>query len=94
MKPPSHHCARGPVVDSAALAEALRSGHLAGAALDVFDTEPPLAGDNPLLSAPNTLLTPHIAYFTEESMEERAAIAFDNISRYLAGEWVRQVPMA
>lgn len=87
------NCARGPVVDSAALAEALHSGHLSGAALDVFDVEPPVPQEDPLLSAPNTLLTPHIAYFTEESMEDRAAIAFDNITKYLAGDWVRQVPI-
>jgi len=83
------NCARGQVVDSVALAEALHSGHLAGAALDVFDVEPPIPAEDPLLTAPNTLLTPHIAYFTEESMEDRAAIAFDNIAKFLAGEWVR-----
>jgi D-3-phosphoglycerate dehydrogenase len=57
--------ARGGIVDEAALAEALVSGHLAGAGIDVFDTEPPV--DSPLLTAPNTLLTPHLGASTAEA---------------------------
>lgn len=51
--------ARGPVVDNAALAEALENGSIAGAGIDVFDMEPPIPGDYPLLTAPHTILTPH-----------------------------------
>jgi D-3-phosphoglycerate dehydrogenase len=58
--------ARGGIVDEAALAEALASGHLAGAGIDVFDTEPPTWA-SPLLSAPNTLLTPHLGASTAEA---------------------------
>lgn len=58
---------RGPVVDEAALLAALRSGHLGGAAIDVFDTQP-LPADHPFLSLRNVILTPHMAGITEESM--------------------------
>lgn len=71
--------ARGGIVDEAALAEALASGHVAGAGVDVFDTEPP--SDSPLLSAPNTLLTPHLGASTAEAQvlvaEEVAAQVLD-----------------
>lgn len=80
------NCARGPIVDNRALADHLRKGTLAGAAIDVFDTEPPLPADDALLSAPNTLLTPHVAYLTQESMLRRAAIEFENVRAYLAGK--------
>ena len=56
------NCARGAVVDNAALAEALNGGKIAGAAIDVFDMEPPIPADYPLLNAKNTLLTPHVAF--------------------------------
>ena len=78
--------ARGPVVDSQALADALNSGHLAGAAVDVFETEPPLDTAHPLLHSKNTLVTPHVAFASAESMQARAQIVFDNISSFLAGE--------
>ena len=60
--------ARGGLVDEAALAAALRSGHLGGAAVDVFSTEP-MAPDNPLRDAPNTILTPHLGASTSEAQE-------------------------
>lgn len=79
------NCARGPIVNAQALADALTSGHLAGAAVDVFDQEPPLDSANPLLGAPHTVLTPHVGYLTAEAMERRAAIAFANVEAFCAG---------
>ncbi len=79
------NCARGPIVDSVALADALNSGTIAGAGLDVFDMEPPIPSDYPLLSAKNTVLTPHVAYASDESMVRRAEITFDNIYAWLEG---------
>ena len=79
------NAARGPVVDEAALADALERGDIAGACLDVFAQEPPLTGDQPLLRAPNTLVTPHVAFATRESMSLRARIVFDNLRAWLDG---------
>lgn len=78
--------ARGPVVNAKVLAEALKNGIIAGAGVDVFDNEPPIAADNPLLSAPNIVLTPHIGFATKEAMQKRAVIAFENIKKYLNGK--------
>lgn len=75
--------ARGPVVNTADLAEALKNGTIAGAGLDVYDTEPPLAYDNPLLSAPNTVMVPHIGFATAEAFEQRLQIVVNNIEKYL-----------
>ncbi len=80
------NCARGPVVDNAALAQALNEGRIAGAGIDVYDMEPPLPRDYPLLHAKNTLLTPHIAFASEESMLRRAEIVFQNTFAYLDGK--------
>lgn len=71
--------ARGPVVDSQALADALETGALAGAALDVYDMEPPLPEGYPLLTSPHALLLPHTAYATTDAFARRARIVFDNI---------------
>lgn len=77
---------RGPVVDSEALAEALKNGHIAGAGIDVFEIEPPIAKDHPLCNAPHTVLTPHVAFASKEALEKRAEIVFENIAAYLAGK--------
>lgn len=76
---------RGPVVDSAALADALNNGRLAGAGIDVFETEPPIAKDHPLLTAKNVIATPHVAFATKEALEKCAVIVFDNVDKWLKG---------
>lgn len=80
------NAARGSVVDNEALAKALRNGTIAGAAVDVFDMEPPIPNDYPLLQVPNTLLTPHVAFATSESMVKRAQVALDNVSKWVSGK--------
>lgn len=80
------NCARGAIVDNAALADALNSGKIAGAGVDVFDMEPPIPADYPLLHAKNIILTPHVAFASEESMVRRAEIEFGNVAAYLAGK--------
>lgn len=78
--------ARGPVIDNTALARALREGTIAGAAIDVYETEPPLPKDHPLLTAPHCLLSPHIGFFSAEAMQKRAAIVFDNLKAWENGK--------
>lgn len=80
------NCARGPIVDNAALAEALNAGKIAGAAIDVFDMEPPIPADYPLLHAKNTMLTPHVAFLSSEAMVRRAHIEFGNVLAYVNGK--------
>ena len=80
------NCARGGVVDSQALADALNSGKLAAAGIDVFENEPPLAVEHPLLQAKNTVVTPHVAFASKEALEARADIVFANIAAFLEGK--------
>ena len=76
--------ARGPVVNAAALADALNEGRLAGAGLDVLTTEPP-AGDNPLLHAKNCLITPHIAWAGYETRARLMSILKENFAAFAEG---------
>lgn len=80
------NASRGPVVDSEALAKALHDGRIGGAGVDVFEVEPPLPLDHPLLHTPNTIVTPHIAFASEESMELRAEIVFENLNLWMEGK--------
>lgn len=86
MKPSAFliNTSRGPVVDEAALAEALNSGRIAGAGVDVLTTEPPPAG-NPLLSAKNCNITPHIAWASKAARERLMETAVDNVRAFLEG---------
>ena len=76
--------ARGPVCDIAAVGKALVDCRIAGAAFDVFEKEPPLPLDHLLLSTNRCLVTPHVAYATEESFAARADIVFGHVDEYLA----------
>ena len=71
--------ARGNVVDMDALAECLRDGKIAGAGIDVYEKEPPLPSDHPLLSAPNCVLVPHVGYATREAFDIRIDIILGNL---------------
>ena len=81
---------RGPLVDDAAVADALNNDQIAAYGADVLTTEPPTA-DNPLLSAKNSYLTPHIAWATREARQRLINICTENVRAYLDGEPVNQV---
>lgn len=84
MKPSSLfiNTARGPIVDYMALSTALKSGVIAGAAVDVYEQEPPIE-DHPIFSAPNTILLPHIGFATKEAIQTRSIITMENIKEWL-----------
>ena len=90
MKPTAYlvNTSRGPIIDSAALLRALSEGWIAGAGLDVYDTEPLPAGD-PLRDAPRTVLTPHLGYVTARTMSHWYEDAVEDIAAWQRGEPVR-----
>jgi phosphoglycerate dehydrogenase-like enzyme len=79
---------RGPIVDQAALVEALHAGRIAGAGLDVYDTEP-LPPDSPLRAAPNTVLLPHLGYVTDATYRVMFEQISEDIRAWEAGTPVR-----
>jgi D-3-phosphoglycerate dehydrogenase / 2-oxoglutarate reductase len=81
---------RGGVVDTAAVARALREGRLGGAGLDVFEGEP-LPADHPLRETPNTILTPHVAWYSEESRRALKRSVAEEVARVARGEWPRSL---
>ena len=82
--------ARGGLIDEAALSAALAAGQLAGAALDVLSSEPPSA-ENPLLSAPNCIITPHVAWSSLPARQRLLAASVDNVRALLAGNPIHVV---
>ncbi|HEY1698695.1 MAG TPA: D-2-hydroxyacid dehydrogenase family protein [Trebonia sp.] len=93
MKPTAFfvNTSRGPIVDNDALLDVLKSGAIAGAALDVYDEEPMPAG-HPLRSAPRTVLTPHVGYVTDDGYRKFYGDAVEDIAAFAAGQPVRVLP--
>jgi glycerate dehydrogenase len=92
MKPGAFliNTSRGPLINETDLARALEEGVIAGAALDVLSTEPP-AADNPLPAAPNTVITPHIAWATRSARERLLNGVVNNLKAYLEGKPVNVI---
>ena len=92
MKPSAYfiNISRGPIVDEAALIDVLQRGAIAGAGLDTVDVEP-LPPDHPFLTLPNTLITPHVGYVTEESYRAFYGGVMEDIKAFASGEPIRVV---
>jgi phosphoglycerate dehydrogenase-like enzyme len=92
MKPSAYlvNTSRGPLVDTDALVAALHAGEIAGAGIDVYDTEP-LPADHPLRRTPHTVLTPHLGYVTEDTYEVFFEDAVEDVLAYLGGAPVRVI---
>ena len=78
------NCARGEILQEAALADALKAGTIAGAGLDVYEKEPPTG--SPILTAPNVVLTPHLGASTQEAQARAGGIIADQVLKVLRGE--------
>ena len=81
---------RAPIIDKDALAEALRSGAIGGAAIDVYDYEP-LPSDDPLRQLPNLIMTPHIGYVTKETMQIFYGQMAEGIAAFIDGKPIREL---
>ena len=92
MKPSAYliNTSRGPIVDEGALVAAVRGGRIAGAGLDVYDDEP-LPLDHPMRNLPNTVITPHLGYVTEEGYRIFYGQALEDVKAWLAGQPVRVI---
>lgn len=92
MKPSAYivNTSRGPIIQEAALFEALQKGTIAGAGLDVFDREP-LSPDHPYVSLPNTVLSPHAGYVTRESLKTYFSQALEDVAAWLKGQPLRVI---
>ncbi|HEY2217259.1 MAG TPA: D-2-hydroxyacid dehydrogenase family protein, partial [Solirubrobacteraceae bacterium] len=92
MKPSAFlvNTSRGPIVDERAMVAALRSGEIAGAGLDVYDTEP-LPKDHPLLELPNTVLTPHLGYVSHDGLAEMYGQVVEDLAAALHGDPIRVI---
>lgn len=90
-KPLIINTARGPIIDKDSLIRALKEDLISGAALDVYDKEPPLDSNDPLIAFSNLILLPHIGYFTKEAMIKRFEIIKDNLFNYINGETKNRV---
>jgi phosphoglycerate dehydrogenase-like enzyme len=90
MRPSAYlvNTSRGPIVDESALIALLQTGAIAGAGLDVFDEEP-LPRDHPFRRLPNTVITPHLGYVTEETYRIFYTQALEDVRAFLAGSPVR-----
>jgi D-3-phosphoglycerate dehydrogenase len=85
------NCARGPVVNTEALVNALNTGEIMAAGIDVFDSEPPLDLNEPLLKVKNALLTPHVAFASDGAFIKRADIVRDNLKAYVSGKQLNKI---
>jgi phosphoglycerate dehydrogenase-like enzyme len=92
MKPSAFivNTSRGPIIDHDALVQALRSDSIAGAGLDVFDTEP-IPDDDPLLNCANTVLSPHLGYVSQQSLTDMYEQVIEDLRQYQAGTPIRVV---
>jgi D-3-phosphoglycerate dehydrogenase len=89
-KPLLINTSRGPIVNEKALIRALEEGRLSGACLDVLETEPP-DSKNPLIEMENVIFSPHVAFYSVESISELKRRAAENVSAVLSGKWPKSV---
>ena len=82
--------ARGQVIETEALAKALREGRIK-AGIDVFEKDPPLPENHPLIDAPNLICTPHVGFDTRESIDRRAEMVFENVTSWMSGNQIRKM---